>query len=210
MMKHLMIVGASGHGKVVADIAGLCGYKIIGFLDDDISKESFGKYSVMGLSTDFRRFVDTTTDFFVAIGNAAVRQHIQKRIEEEGGKIAVLIHSDAVVADDVEIGKGTVVMAGVVVNTGARIGEGCIINTASSVDHDCMIGDFVHIAVGAHLAGTVTVGNNTWIGAGTTISNNVKICSNCMIGAGAVVVEDIIMAGIYMGVPARMKDKTRD
>ena len=88
---------------------------------------------------------------------------------------------------------------------GAKIGQGCIINTASSVDHDCVLGDFVHVAVGAHLCGTVTIGNATWIGAGATVSNNVNICGECTIGAGAVVVKDITEPGTYIGVPARIK-----
>lgn len=84
-----------------------------------------------------------------------------------------------------------------------RIGKGCIINTCSSVDHDCNVGDYVHIAVGSHLCGNVTVGNGTWVGAGAIVSNNVSICSQCMIGAGTVIVKNIDLAGTYIGVPAR-------
>ena len=94
-------------------------------------------------------------------------------------------------------------MAGAVINPGVGIGKGCIINTCSSVDHDCDVGDYVHIAVGSHLCGTVSVGDGTWIGAGATVINNVFICSDCMIGAGAVVVNDIQESGTYVGVPAR-------
>lgn len=97
-------------------------------------------------------------------------------------------------------------MAGAVVNPGSTIGKGCIINTCSSVDHDCQIGDYVHISIGAHLAGTVILGKNTWVGAGATISNNIEITSCCMIGAGAVVINDIIEKGTYVGVPARKID----
>ena len=85
------------------------------------------------------------------------------------------------------------------------IGEGCIINTACSIDHDCKLGNFVHVAVGAHLAGSVTVGERTWVGAGATISNNISICGECMIGAGAVVVKDIAENGTYVGVPAKKR-----
>ena len=94
-------------------------------------------------------------------------------------------------------------MAGAVINPGVRIGKGCIINTCSSMDHDCVVGDYVHIAVGSHLCGTVSVGDGTWIGAGATVSNNVSICSDCMIGAGAVVIKDIKESGTYVGVPAK-------
>ena len=94
-------------------------------------------------------------------------------------------------------------MAGAVINSGARIGTGCIVNTCASVDHDCNVGDYVHIAVGSHLCGTVSMGDETWIGAGAIVSNNISICSECMIGAGAVVVKDIKESGTYVGVPAK-------
>ena len=98
-------------------------------------------------------------------------------------------------------------MAGTVINPGSVIGRGCIINTCASVDHDCKLGDYVHVAVGAHLTGSVEIGDGTWIGAGAVINNNVAVCSGCMIGAGAVVVKDIAEVGIYIGVPARMSNK---
>ena len=117
----------------------------------------------------------------------------------------VLIHPNAIIAEDVKIGAGTIVMAGAVVNPGAIIGKGAIINTCSSVDHDCTIFDYVHISVGSHLSGTVNVGEGTWIGAGATVSNNVNICGKCMVGAGAVVIKDINEEGTYVGVPARKR-----
>lgn len=200
-MRKLAIIGASGHGKVVADIARRNGYKEIVFLDDDDSIHECGGYPVIGKSPEAGTI---DADVIIGIGNAGVRKQIQESIPDE--KLVTLIHPDAVVAEDVAIGKGTVVMAGAVINPGVRIGKGCIINTCSSVDHDCEVGDYVHISVGSHLCGTVTVGNGTWIGAGATVSNNVSICSDCMIGAGAVVVNDIQESGTYVGVPARRID----
>lgn len=197
-MRKLAIIGASGHGKVVADIARRNGYKEIVFLDDDDRIHECGGYPVIGKSTEAGTI---DADVIIGIGNAGVRKQIQQSIPNE--KMVTLIHPDAVVAEDVVIGVGTVVMAGAVINPGVRIGKGCIINTCSSVDHDCEVGDYVHIAVGSHLCGTVSAGDGTWIGAGATVSNNVSICSGCMIGAGAVVVKDIDLAGTYMGVPAR-------
>lgn len=197
-MRKLAIIGASGHGKVVADIARRNGYKEIIFLDDDDSIHECGGYPVIGKSPEAGTI---DADVIIGIGNAGVRKQIQESIPDE--KLVTLIHPDAVVAEDVAIGEGTVVMAGAVINPGVRIGKGCIINTCSSVDHDCEVGDYVHISVGSHLCGTVTVGNGTWIGAGATVSNNVSVCSDCMIGAGAVVVNDIQESGTYVGVPAR-------
>lgn len=200
-MKKLVIIGASGQGKVIADIATKNDYSEIVFLDDDESIHECGGYPVIGNSSKAGRI---DADIIVGIGNADIRKRIQESVPEK--KLVTLIHPDAVVAEDVAIGEGTVVMAGAVINPGARIGKGCIINTCSSVDHDCVVGDYVHIAVGSHLCGTVTVVNGTWIGAGATVSNNVSICSDCMIGAGAVIVNDIKESGTYVGVPARRID----
>lgn len=194
----LTIVGASGHGKVVADIAKKCGYTDISFLDNDADKKMCLGYPVIGSVSLLSEIND---DVFIAIGNSDVRKELMTKYSFL--KYPILIHPNAVVADDVEIDDGSVVMAGSVINPGAKIGKGVIINTCSSVDHDCIIGDYCHIAVGAHLCGNVVVGDSTWVGAGTTINNNVTICGNCMIGAGAVVVKNITRKGTYIGVPAK-------
>ena len=199
-MNDLVIVGASGHGKVIADIAVKLGYTNIVFLDDNPSAVSCGAYKVVGkcsLALKYRN-----ADFIVAIGNTKIRRRIQSELSEMGLNIISLIHPSAVIASDVKIGMGTVVMAGTVINPSVEIGQGCIINTGASVDHDCQIGDYVHVSVGAHIAGTVLVGSDTWVGAGAIISNNLSVCENCMIGAGTVVVKNISEAGTYVGVPA--------
>lgn len=196
-MKDLIIIGASGHGRVVADIARLNGYEEIVFLDDNKEVKECGGYPVIGDSS-----TAPDGEIFIAVGNARIRKMLMERYSDR--VMPVLIHPNAVVAEDVRIGSGSVIMAGAVINPGAMIGVGCIINTCSSLDHDCVVGDYVHVAVGAHLCGTVNVGESTWIGAGATVSNNVNICGNCMIGAGAVVVKDIMEEGTYVGVPARL------
>lgn len=203
-MKKIIIIGASGHGKVVADIARLSGYDYIAFLDDNEGTKVCGNYEVLGTT---ELIDDFCCEFFVAIGNSKVREKVFDRLKQADKKIATLIHPNAVIGEDVCIGYGTVVMAGAVINPCTIIGEGCIINTCSSVDHDNTIGDFVHISVGSHLAGTVKIGNCSWIGAGATVSNNIEITKDCMIGAGAVVVKDINESGIYIGVPAKLTGK---
>lgn len=199
-MKQLLIIGASGHGKVLADIAKKNGYDRILFLDDNENLTECGKYPVIGRSGIYQSY---DCDMFVAIGNPAIREKLLIQMECNDKHIPVLIHPNASIADDVQIGIGTAVVAGAVINPGVKIGKGCIINTGSTVDHDCDIADFVHVSVGAHVAGTVRIGERTWIGAGVTVSNNVNICGECMIGAGAVVVKDIVKSGTYVGVPAR-------
>ncbi len=196
----LTIIGASGHGRVVADIAERCGYTEIEFLDDNPQVKECGGYPVVGPSSLTQGI---SNDLFVAIGNNTIRARILDDLIANGHSIAILIHPDAVLAKDVEVGVGTVVMAGVVINANVKIGKGCILNTCSSIDHDCLVGDYVHVAVDAHVCGTVKIGADTWIGAGATVINNVDICPGCLIGAGAVVVKNITTKGTYMGIPAK-------
>lgn len=199
----LLIIGAGGHGKVVADVAETMGcYEKIVFADDDETIQSCMGYPVLNgkkLEDEFLRRYDV----FAAVGNSAVRKRLMEEAEGKGCFIPTLIHRSAVVASTVQIGRGTVVMAGAVVNPDAKVGKGCILNTASSVDHDCEIGDYCHVSVGAHLAGTVKTGGYTWIGAGACVNNNIEIGSHCMIGSGAVVVKNLLQAGTYVGVPAQ-------
>ncbi len=205
-MRKLVIIGASGHGKVIADIAVQNGYEEILFLDDNPAKKECSGFPVVGTSKDSVNYMEY--DFIVGVGDAQNRMHIQEQLEREGLHITTLIHPSAVVAKSAVIQSGTVVMAGAVINPGAKIGKSCIINTCSSVDHDCVILDYVHVSVGAHIAGMVHIGERTWIGAGATVNNNLSICADCMIGAGAVVIKNIEIQGTYIGVPAKMIDKT--
>ena len=127
-MKRLLIIGASGHGKVCADIAEkMDRWDEIVFADDN-PLSSF-PYPIIGSST-----MEWNEDCFIGIGNAAIRERLS-----QGRNLVTLIHPDAVIGTRVSIGKGTVVMAGAVINPDARIGNGAIINTCSSVDHDCQI-----------------------------------------------------------------------
>lgn len=204
MHKKLIIIGASGHGKVVADIAEkLHRYKEIAFLDDNDSLDECMGYQIVGKSDRVQEYLNFA-DFFVAIGNAKIRKKIMQQLQDIKASIPTLIHPAAVIGSRVTIGEGTVVMAGAVINSDTQIGSGCIINTCASVDHDCRIGDYVHVAVGAHVCGTVNVEECTWIGAGAIVKNNVDICSDCMIGAGATVTTTIDKRGVYIGTPAKI------
>lgn len=200
--RKLAILGASGHGKVVADIALLTGiYQQVFFLDDNNKQQEIMGIPIIGGCDSVDELIQDA-DFFVAIGNAKVRKRLLEDLVKKGASIATLIHPDAIVGSGVEIGIGSVVMAGTVLNAECKIGQGCIVNTCASVDHDCVLGDYVHVSVGAHLAGTVTVGESTWIGAGAIVNNNVCITNACMIGSGSVVINDINVRGTYVGVPA--------
>lgn len=198
-MKKLIIIGASGHGKVVADIALKTGYEILGFLDDnDCLKELLG-YPVLGKIEEMNKYVEEC-EFIIAIGDNSVREKIstQKNISR-----CTLIHPKAVIGMDVQIDEGSVIMANATINSSVQIGKHCIINTGAIVEHDDFLENYVHISPNAALAGNVKVGKRTHIGIGANVKNNINIVSDVIIGAGAVVIRDIKEKGVYVGIPAR-------
>lgn len=206
MKEKLLIVGIGGHGKVVADIAirmnrwnrMAC---LDSFYDENEVERPFG-LEVLGKSDDVYSYIDGW-DIFVAYGDNGKRESLQESLLASGASIPVLIHPSSIVGRNVEIGEGTVVMGGVVINCYTDIGRGCIVNTGATVDHDSVIDDYSHISPGVNIAGTVKIGKSTWVGIGSTVSHGVSITGDCMIGAGGVVVKDIEEAGTYVGVPVR-------
>lgn len=199
MSDGIIILGAGGHAKVIADIVLSRGDKLIGFLDDNASGEVLG-YSIFGKISDVARYAENCS-FIIGIGNNQTRKKLADTYEL---RWYTALHPTAVIARDVKIGEGTVVMADAVVNPSSITGRHCIINTSTVVEHDNNIGNFVHISPHATLCGTVSVGELTHVGAGATVKNNISICSGCVIGAGAIVVRNISFPGTYIGVPATM------
>jgi len=200
MSKSVIIVGASGQGKVIADIVCCSGDRVLGFLDDAPKENSVFGFPVLGRCADYVNFSDA--EFIIAIGKSAVREQLAGVMD--GVKWYTAIHPKAVVSPlGTEIGCGTVVMANAVINPGTNIGMHCIINTAAVVEHDNLIEDFAHVSVGAKLAGTVHIGRRAWVGIGAVIVNNISVCADCVIGAGGVVTKSIEKAGTYVGVPVR-------
>ncbi len=188
-----MIIGASGHGKVIADIIKKSGDEVIGFLDDDTTKP------VLGRVCDCEKYADEY--FVIAIGSNKIRKRIAEKYSDL--KYYTAIHPTAVIGENVSIGEGTVVMANAVINPSAVIGKHCIINTGAVIEHDNELKDYVHVSPKAALCGTVKVGEETHIGAGAVVRNNISVCGNVVVGAGAAVVKDIEKRGTYVGVPAK-------
>jgi sugar O-acyltransferase (sialic acid O-acetyltransferase NeuD family) len=204
MADRLIIIGASGHGKVACDIASQMNrWNEILFLDDNTEIDSVLDKKRIGVLSDTEKFI-VNTDFFVAIGNNEVRKSQQHHLKNIGAKLSTLIHPNAVIGKEVSIAEGSIIMAGVVINCSVEIGQGCIINTSTSIDHDSIVGDFSHISPGVSVAGNVKIGNNCWLGISSTIINNIIVADDCTIGAGSVVIEDLTSKGIYIGVPAKM------
>ena len=201
MSKSVVIIGASGHGKVIADIIVNSDDKVLGFLDDadDVQGKKIIGFPVLGKIADYDNYRDC--EFVIAIGNPYVREKISNELPV---KWYTAIHPTAVISSlDVEIGEGTVIMANAVVNPSARIGKHCIINTGAIVEHDNILEDYVHLSPNVTLAGIVKVGKSTHIGAGSCTKQVLNIASDCIIGAGSVIVKDITESGTYVGVPAR-------
>jgi sugar O-acyltransferase, sialic acid O-acetyltransferase NeuD family len=208
MKNKLLIIGASGHGKVAADIAlKMNKWESIAFIDDNASITTSMGISVVGNLTYALKNIKEY-DIYVGIGDNEIRRKVQNEIEAEGASIPVLIHPTAIIGERVKLGIGTAVMAGAIINCCTSIGKGCIINTGSTIDHDNLIDDFVHISPGVHLAGNIKIGTGSWIGIGSVVSNNINIVNNCKVGAGGVVVKDISQSGTYVGIPVRrIKDE---
>lgn len=203
-MKRLAILGASGHGKVVADTAGCCGWLTIEFFDDAWpTRQSNGAWPVAGDTAALLERLERFDGVIVAIGNNRIRHQKLRELQAAGARLCSLVHPAATVSRYAQLADGSVVFAGAVVNADARIGLGGILNTGCSVDHDCLLGDAVHISPGARLAGGVQVGDLSWVGIGASVRQLVRIGSAALVGAGAAVVADVADGLTVVGVPAR-------
>ena len=199
MSNSIILIGGSGHARVIMDCIVATGGSIAGILDDALTPGvQVEGIPVLGKIADCQRFSDQS--FVIAIGNNAIRRHIA---ETYSLNWTTVIHPRAIISPSAVLGSGTVVMPGTVINAGAKVGSHCIVNTRAIVEHDNVLENFVHISPGAALGGTVYVGSQTHIGIGACVRNNIRICTNCTIGAGAAVVKDITEPGVYAGIPAR-------
>lgn len=212
-MDKILVWGASGHAKVVADIIRLRGeYQICGFLDSVDPRRwdmPFCGARILGGEEQLDRLRQQGVNYLIfGFGDCEARLALAKLSASKGFQLASAIHPGSIIASDVTIKAGTVVVAGAVINAGSQIGENVIINTSSSVDHECVIGDGAHICPGVRLAGNVTVGRAAWVGIGACVIERISIGKASFIGAGAVVVKDIPDGVVAYGNPARVK-KTR-
>ncbi|KHD23491.1 acetyltransferase [Vibrio caribbeanicus] len=208
-MKSCAILGASGHGKVVAEIAELNGYQNITFFDDRWpSLTSVEHWDVSGDTAALLAVSSEYDVVVVAIGHNATRCAKQRELTAAGANFDVLAHPCAVISKYANIKAGTVVMANAVVNPFSHVGASCIINTSSVVEHDCRLAEGVHISPNASLAGGVEVGENSWIGIGSQVKQLVVIGRDAVIGAGSTVISHIPDFQTVVGSPAHMLIKS--
>ncbi len=203
-MKRLAVLGAGGHGHVVADTATAAGWSTVALFDDQWpNASSAGPWAIEGDATQLLKRLTDFDGVIVAIGHCASRWGLHDRLRAAGAPLATIVHPRAWVSPNARVGAGSVVMAGSVLQFGAQVGEAAIINTGATVDHDCVIGDGVHLCPGTHLGGRVRVGRLSWVGIGTSVRQGIHIGESVTIGAGAAVVEDLANGTTAVGVPAR-------
>ncbi|OUC31247.1 UDP-N-acetylgalactosaminyltransferase [Neisseria meningitidis] len=202
--RKLAVIGAGGHGKVVAELAAALGtYGEIVFLDDR-AQSSINGFPVIGTTLLLENSLSPEQyDVAVAVGNNRIRRQIAEKAATLGFSLPVLIHPNAYVSPSATVGQGSVVMAQAVVQAGSVLKDGVIVNTAATVDHDCLLDAFVHISPGAHLSGNTHIGEESWIGTGACSRQQIRIGSRATIGAGAVIVRDVSDGMTVAGNPAK-------
>ena len=203
-MKRIAILGASGHGKVVAEVAELTGWGEVVFFDDAYpAVKTIGEWSVQGTVEDLVADAGQFQAAIIAIGDNQIRLEKSKYVLLEGVKLGTLVHPSSIVSKFAEIDAGTVVMAGAVINPFVSVGLGSIINTSCSIDHDCILSEGVHVSPGAHVAGGVSVGEMSWLGIGSIVKQGVEIGASVIVAAGAVVINDVPRNSMVKGIPAK-------
>lgn len=199
----LIILGAGGHGKVVAECASLTQrFSEILFLDDEYTNLKGYPWNVVDLLDNFQLYKNPQTVFFVAMGNNRLRAHWQNILNDSGAPMTALCHPKAVVSSHSQLGNGSLVCAGAIVNPFTCIGNGCIVNTGAIIEHDSTMNDFVHVGPGSVVAGNVSIGEGSFLGAGTHVIPGITLGSWMQTGAGSTVISDIPANSLAVGVPA--------
>ena len=204
-MKHLAILGASGHGKVIAELALSTDWGSVDFYDDSFPvKASLNNYSIKGGLHKLLERSNSYDGFHVAIGENRTRLNTLNQLLKLDLPCPNIIAHSAVVSESTSLGVGITIMENVVVNANTILGDGVILNTSCSVDHDCYVASGAHVSPGAHLAGNVSVGICSWIGIGSVVIQGKVIGDNSIIGAGSTVISDVPNSVTAVGVPSKI------
>jgi sugar O-acyltransferase (sialic acid O-acetyltransferase NeuD family) len=182
----LIIVGAGGHGRALAEAVNLKNdFELVGFVDDSWPDNTLvWKYPILGKIADLSQYREKADWAVVAIGNNKLRSELTARLIDVGFEIATVVHPASIVSPSAVIGCGTVIMAGAIIGTEAKLGIGVIVNSGANVDHHCVVGDFGHLGVNACMAGGSSLGVGTWIQAGSALGYGVKVAPSTVILAG--------------------------
>ena len=191
-----VVLGAGGHAGVVIDLLKALGCSVLGVSDCAASASGSGPLGVDVLGDDQEVMEMNPSDIYLAMGVGSVgrdcsRTALYQKFVKKKFVFPPLLHPSSIVSRYSEIGNGSQVMAGAVVQTSVCVGVNCIINTHASVDHDCHIGNGVHIAPGVVLSGGVCVGNDVHVGTGARIIQSINIAHGAVVGAGVIVLKDV-------------------
>jgi len=205
-MQKLLILGAGGHGKVVADIAASTHqWSEIAFLDDRYQEiKQVISWKVLGSYAQAKELSKYFSHAIVAIGDNQTRLNLSKELEQLGFSLPIIVHPSAFVSTHATVGAGSVVFPQAAINIGAVIAMAAIINTGAIIEHDCSLDAGVHVSPNAALAGGVIVGKASWLGLGACVIQKITIGANVIVGAGAVVTQNIPDNVTAVGVPAKV------
>jgi sugar O-acyltransferase (sialic acid O-acetyltransferase NeuD family) len=203
----LIVFGAGGHGRAIAEVATRAGWKVAGFVDDGLwrNEKRSGSTHIFGDRDWLRRSIPQGWSVALGVGDNHARKAIAEFLQASGIRLSTIVSSDAVVSISCEIGEGAVIMPGAVVNAEAIVGSGVILNTCSVVEHDARIGAFAHIAPHATLGGGAQAGELTFVGMGAAVLPSIRIGERCVLGALSLATMDIPDDVTAYGVPARIQ-----
>lgn len=209
MKERIILVGFGGHAKSIIDsMEASDRYEIAGYVDVD-NRTNYKGYCFLGKDEDLQKiYLSGINNACISIGymgGSNLRDRLYHMVKKAGFNLPVITDPSAIISDNVEIGEGTFIGKGCIVNAESRIGKMCIINTGVLIEHGNTIGDFTHIAVKAVLCGGTNIGNHCFIGANSTIIQEVAIGNNTIIGAGSTVLKNVLENEICYGIVGRSK-----
>jgi sugar O-acyltransferase (sialic acid O-acetyltransferase NeuD family) len=184
--KRLLIIGAGGHGRSVAEAALLRqDYELTAFLDDAAKPQQrlwdFPVWGTTEMLAGCRGRIDVV---MVAMGNNALREALHHQVQAQGMALATVIHPAAMVSPTATIGEGSAIMAGAILGTGAQLGEGVIVNCGAVVDHDCVVEAFAHLGGNASMAGGSVLGRGAWMQTGTSLGHGAGLPAEAVLRVG--------------------------
>jgi sugar O-acyltransferase (sialic acid O-acetyltransferase NeuD family) len=184
--KRLLIIGAGGHGRSVAEAAQRSrSYEVTAFLDDAANRpQSVCGIPVWGSTAELESHRCKIDTVIVALGNNELREVLHARVKAAGLPLATVIHPAAIVSSHAVIEPGCTVMAGAVIGSMAHVAEGAIVNCGAVVDHDCRVEAFAHLGVNAAMSGSSVLGRGAWMKAGSSLGYGVHLPARAVMGPG--------------------------
>ena len=206
-MINFILIGDSGHGKVIEDCIVAANGKVIAKLDDKYTNLFQEGPYLKGPISSINGLIEENTKVIISIGHNLIRKKIVDRLQLEENMYGIVIHPSAIISPSTIIKNGTVIMPNVVINADSIIGNHVILNTGSIVEHDCKVSNYAHISPGAVLTGGATVGIGTHVGAKSSVNPLVNIGQWSIIGAGSAVIRDVPNNVTAVGIPTKVIKK---